>query len=48
LGDVNVFEIQIGAPRDSLLVHQARHVRRDYVFGPVPKMIMNLIQAHPC
>jgi hypothetical protein len=48
LGDVNVLEIQADALRDPLLVHQARHVRRNYVFGTVPKMIMNLIQAHPC
>jgi hypothetical protein len=48
LGDVNVLEIQTGMPRDPLLVHQARHVRRDDVFGPVSQMIVNLVQTHPC
>ena len=45
---MNVLEIQTGMPRDPLLVHQARHVRRDDIFGPVSKMIVNLVQTHPC
>jgi hypothetical protein len=44
---VYVFQTQSGASRDTLLMHQARHVGRCYVFGAVAKMIVSLLQSHP-
>ena len=44
---MDVFQIESGAPRDPLLVHQARHVGRYDVFGSVAKMIVSLLQSHP-
>jgi hypothetical protein len=44
---VDVFQIESGVPRDPLLVHQARHVRRYDVFGTVAKMVVSLLQSHP-
>src|ERR1700679_823446 len=44
---MNVFEIELGPPRDTLLMHQTGHVRRNHVFGSVAKMIVGLVHPHP-
>jgi hypothetical protein len=46
LSDVCVFQIQAGAPRDTLLVHQAGHVGRDHLFSAVTNLIVSLVQTH--
>ena len=43
---MNVFQVISRMPGDAVLMHQARHVRRDDVFGAVTEMIVNLVDAH--
>src|SRR5215469_12148543 len=43
---MDVFQVQAGALRDALLVHQAGHIGRDYVFGAVANVIMRFFDAH--
>ena len=47
LRDVNVFEIEPCPPGDTLLVHQAGHIGRYHVLGPVAEMIVDLLEPHP-
>ena len=43
---MNTLDVQPGPARDALLVHEAGHIRRSNVLGPVSEMISDLFHPH--
>jgi hypothetical protein len=43
---MNTLDVQPGPARDALLVHEAGHIRRSNVLGPVAEMISDLFHPH--
>src|SRR5580700_7840006 len=46
LSDMDVLETDLRPARYTLLVHQARHVWRNHVFGPVAQLVLDLVESH--
>src|SRR5258708_13409585 len=43
---MDVFQIQAGSLGDAVLMHQAGHIWRHHVFGPVTNMVVCFFNAH--
>jgi hypothetical protein len=43
---MDVLQTNFCPARYTLLVHQARHVRRYHVFGPVAQFVLDLVESH--
>jgi hypothetical protein len=45
---MRVVEVQARSLRDAALMHEARHIGRNDVFGSIPEMILGFVEPYAC